>query len=148
MVPEELKTLYSGFNAGKRPSDVIADQGYHPDVVEFEYQRFTRLIDRDNYALLKTIIADCEAYSKPAEKLILLVKKYYNEVYLSNNDVYELIKLRIEHESQSRLESLMLSSIDSLVEGIVKLKCNVCKKPLPGVLLDSRSKSVKRFPIK
>jgi hypothetical protein len=29
MVPEELKTLYSRFNAGKRPSDVIADQGYH-----------------------------------------------------------------------------------------------------------------------
>jgi hypothetical protein len=75
--------------------------------------------------------------------LILIVKKCYSEGYSSNNDVYELIKLRIEHESKSRLESLILSLIVSVGQGIVKLKCNVCKKPLPGVFLDSRSKSVK-----
>lgn len=139
MGPEDLKTLYSEFNAGKKPFDVIADQGYHPDVVEFEYHRFMRLTDRDSYALLRTIIADCEAYSKPAEKLVLLIKKYYNEGYLSNNDIYELIKLRIEHESQSSLESLMLSSTNPLAESIVRLRCNVCKKQLSGALLDSRS---------
>ena len=140
MGPEELRILYGEFNAGKKPFEVIADRGYHPDIVEFEYHRFMRLSDRDICTLLKTIIADCEGYSKPADRLTFLIKKYYNEGYLSNDDIYELIKLRIERESQSRLESLMHNSIDPLIEGIVMLKCNVCKMPLPGALLDSRSR--------
>lgn len=139
MGPGELKILYGEFNAGKKPFEVIADRGYHPDIVEFEYHRFMRLSDRDVSALLKTIIADCEGYLKPADRLTFLIRKYYNEGYLSNDDIYELIKLRIEHESQSRLESLMHNSIDPLLEGIVRLKCNVCKMLLPGALLDSRS---------
>lgn len=139
MGPEELRILYGEFNAGKKPFEVIADRGYHPDIVEFEYHRFMRLSDRDICALLKTIIADCEGYLKPADRLTYLIKKYYNEGYLSNDDIYELIKLRIEHESQSRLESLMHNSIDPLLEGIVRLECNVCNKPLPGALVDSRS---------
>ena len=39
----DLKRLYTELNAGKTPTDIIANHGFHPNIVEFEYQRFLRL---------------------------------------------------------------------------------------------------------
>ena len=38
-----LKTLYTELKNGKKPVDIIAQHGFHPEVVEKEYQRFSRL---------------------------------------------------------------------------------------------------------
>ena len=59
MESSDLKTLYNEFSAGKKPVDVIANFGYHPEIVESEYGRFLRLSGSDIDALLKHIIADC-----------------------------------------------------------------------------------------
>ena len=39
----DLKRLYTELKAGKTPTDIIANHGFHPNIVEFEYQRFLRL---------------------------------------------------------------------------------------------------------
>jgi hypothetical protein len=42
-----IKKLYSEFNVGKKPAEIIANNGFHPEVVEKEYQRFLKMNERD-----------------------------------------------------------------------------------------------------
>ncbi|MFZ0326711.1 MAG: hypothetical protein WBQ25_20285 [Nitrososphaeraceae archaeon] len=139
MVSGELKTLYSEFSAGKKPIEIIADHGYHPDIVESEYHRFLRLTDRDINALLSSIIIDCETFSKPTEELKNLIKEYRNKGYLDNDDICELLRLKSEHERESELALLTFDPNERLPRGVVKLRCNLCNSPIPGVILDSAS---------
>jgi biotin operon repressor len=44
---EGLMELYKEFNRGRKPCDIIADHGFHPEVVEKEYNRFLQLNERD-----------------------------------------------------------------------------------------------------
>ncbi|MGH9977528.1 MAG: hypothetical protein ACRD8Z_17095, partial [Nitrososphaeraceae archaeon] len=40
---EDLKKMYGEFLNGKTPVEVIADNGFNPMLVEFEYNRFCRM---------------------------------------------------------------------------------------------------------
>ena len=42
-----VRKLYDEFLFGKRPAEVIAEHGFHPELVESEYQRFLRLEEYD-----------------------------------------------------------------------------------------------------
>jgi hypothetical protein len=55
---EGMKKLYTEFEAGKKPSKIIADHGFHPEVVEREYQRFMQMNERDIDVLQNKIISD------------------------------------------------------------------------------------------
>ncbi len=44
---EGLKILYREFKSGKKPIDILAEYGFHPEIVEGEYQRFMQLSIRD-----------------------------------------------------------------------------------------------------
>jgi biotin operon repressor len=50
---EGLKKLYGEFVIGKKPAQVIAEYGFHPDLVENEYQRFLRFVEYNIDALQK-----------------------------------------------------------------------------------------------
>lgn len=50
---EGLMKLYSQFLVGKKPPEVIAEYGFHPELVESEYQRFVRLAEYDIDSLQK-----------------------------------------------------------------------------------------------
>jgi hypothetical protein len=129
---EDLKILYGEFKAGKKPVDVIAEYGYNPDVVEFEYQRFMRLSGKDFDALLKYIVIDCNKYFAPKG---LLIDRYYGEGQLQNEDIYDLLMLKREHEWLSRLDLSMFDPTETLPNNVVKLKCSSCNTPIPGALL-------------
>jgi hypothetical protein len=45
--------LYSQFLIGKKPSEVIAEFGFHPELVESEHQGFVRFADYDIDSLQK-----------------------------------------------------------------------------------------------
>jgi hypothetical protein len=81
---EELKIMYSQFIAGKTPIEIISIYGYHPDIVEGEYNRFLRLRDRDVDRLLTSIVNGCG--NEPRGELKLLVDRYHTEGYLTNED--------------------------------------------------------------
>ena len=133
MESEDLK-IYK-FKAGKKPVDVIAEYGYNPDVVEFEYQRFMRLSGKDFDALLKYIVIDCGKIFAPQGDLRLLIDKYYREGQLQNEDIYDLLMLKHDHEWLSRLDLSMIDPTETLPSSVVKLKCSFCNTSIPGALL-------------
>jgi hypothetical protein len=138
MESSDLKTLYNEFNAGKKPVDVIANFGYHPEIVESEYGRFLRLSGIDIDALLKHIIADCGRILEPSGELKRLVDKYHKEGNFRNEDIYELLSLKSQHECQSSLVISIRVPVELYPDNIVPLKCSQCKKSIPGALINSK----------
>jgi len=136
MESSDLKALYKEFNAGKKPADVIADYGFNPDLVEFEYHRFLRLSGIDIDGLLKQIISDCSRIMEPQGRLKLLIDKYHEEHKLQNKDICKLLSLKNEHEWQSRLHVSMHIPIVPFPDSIVPLKCIQCRQPLLGALIN------------
>ena len=47
--------LYGELN-GKKPQEIIAENGFHPELVESENQRFQRLVENDIDSLQKNYL--------------------------------------------------------------------------------------------
>lgn len=133
--PEELKMMYTQFNAGKTPIEVIANLGYHPDTVEVEYDRFLRLRDRDPDALLKRLVDYCHTSVKPTGELKLLIDRYHTVGYLTNDEILQLLNMKYMHE----LSQLTFDTKMALPEGIVRIECSRCKGPVRDVIIDANS---------
>jgi hypothetical protein len=92
---EGLRTLYTELKDGKKPADIIARYGFHPEVVEKEYQRFLRLNEH-------SIIGAFQKKIKPLVRSVLnidLVEKLEKEGYLSEDDFGILIKNKLNEPS-------------------------------------------------
>jgi hypothetical protein len=48
-----LRKLYGELLNGKKPQEIIAENGFHPELVESENQRFQRLVENDIDSLQK-----------------------------------------------------------------------------------------------
>jgi hypothetical protein len=136
---EELKILYTEFSSGKKPVEIIASHGYHPDTVEFEYHRFLRLRDRDVDALLKGIMKYCSESPEPRGELKLVLDRYRTQGFLANDEIRGLLELKFEHEYQNRLRMLTFDVDLPLPDGTVRLRCSRCNDPQPDVILDATS---------
>jgi hypothetical protein len=55
---EGLKKLYSEFRTGKKPTQIIAENGFHPELVESEYLRFSRFKENDIDVLQRKFFLD------------------------------------------------------------------------------------------
>jgi len=100
---EGLRTMYSELKDGKKPADIIAHYGFHPEVVEKEYQRFLRLNEH-------SIIGAFQKKIEPLVRSVLnidLVEKLEKEGYLSEDDFRELIQRKLSEELvlKKRLEA-------------------------------------------
>ena len=42
---------------GKKPAEIIAENGFHPELVENEYQRFSKFTEHDIDVLAKKILS-------------------------------------------------------------------------------------------
>lgn len=87
---------YMEFRISKKPIDIIADNGFHPEVVAREYERYMRFIRRDIDSLQKRYISSMIKY--PIAKAEPLFKKYQTKGYLTNNEFLELLKLKSEYD--------------------------------------------------
>ena len=97
-----LKTLYTELKGGKKPVDIIAQHGFHPEVVEKEYQRFSRLNEHNIVgSFQKKIVESLSCIGN-----MTLTSKLEREGHLSVNEFIELIKLRLNQdiEIQNKLE--------------------------------------------
>jgi Leucine-rich repeat (LRR) protein len=97
-----LKTLYTELKDGKKPADIIAKHGFHPEVVEKEYQRFSRLNEHNIVgSFQKKIIESLSCIGN-----LTLTSKLEKEGHLSVNEFIELIRLRLNQdiEIQNKLE--------------------------------------------
>ena len=84
------------FRISKKPIDIIADNGFHPEVVAREYERYMPFIQRDIDSLQKRYISSTMKY--PIAKAEPLFKKYQTKGYLTNNEFLELLKLKSEYD--------------------------------------------------
>ena len=91
---EGIKKLYTEFNAGKKPPKIIADHGFHPEVVEKEYQRFMKLNERDIDVLQNKIISDF--IKRPSKNTKHLLEKYKTTGFLTHYELFELITLKLK----------------------------------------------------
>jgi biotin operon repressor len=91
-----VKKLYDEFRTGKKPIDIIADNGFHPEVVANEYKRYMKFHKRDIDILQERYISSIIKY--PIAKAEPLIKKYQSKGYLTNNEFLELLKLKSEYD--------------------------------------------------
>ena len=91
---EGIKKLYTEFNAGKKPPKIIADHGFHPEVVEKEYQRFMKMNERDMDVLQNKIISDF--IKRPSKNTKHLLEKYKTTGFLTHYELFELITLKLK----------------------------------------------------
>jgi biotin operon repressor len=91
-----VKKLYDEFRTGKKPIDIIADNGFHPEVVANEYKRYMKFRKRDIDILQERYISSIIKY--PIAKAEPLIKKYQSKGYLTNNEFLELLKLKSEYD--------------------------------------------------
>jgi hypothetical protein len=97
-----LKTLYTELKDGKKPADIIAQHGFHPEVVEKEYERFLRLNEHNILGSFQKKISE----SLSCIGNMTLTSKLEKEGYLSVNEFIELVKLRLNRDTdiQNKLE--------------------------------------------
>jgi hypothetical protein len=101
--------LYTEFNAGKKPPNIIANHGFHPEVVEKEFQRFMRLNERDIDILQSKIISDF--IKRPSKNTKPLLEKYKTTGFLTHYELFELITLKVKDNTKRDIDFWSQSSL-------------------------------------
>jgi hypothetical protein len=104
-----MKKLYTEFEAGKKPSKIIADHGFHPEVVEREYQRFMIMNERDIDILQNKIISDL--IKRPSKNTKPLLEKYKTTGFLTHYELFELITLKVKDDTEQEIDFWSQSSL-------------------------------------
>jgi len=140
---EGLMTLYSEFKSGKKPIDILAEHGFHPEAVEIEYRRFLELSERDNDELLKQIMLNViqKGYGKePVRNISIktLIDRYGQRGYLTNNEVSEILAVSTKEEVQHEMELSLLDPDRRLPRGFRRLRCGNCNNTHIGVIVHDK----------
>jgi len=116
--PEGIKTLFSQFRLGNKPAQIISEYGFHPELVENEYQRFLRLENEyDIYTLQTKFFQNFEQEllsAKDNNAVNSLVEKYRKDGKLVADEFIALINLM----QNERFQFGKVSAIDDLISNI------------------------------
>ena len=140
---EGLMTLYGEFKSGKRPIDILAEHGFHPEAVEIEYRRFIELSERDNDELLKQLMLKLiqKGYEKEPVRNInikTLIDRSRQRGYLTKNEISELLALYIEAEVQHEMDLSLFDPDRRLPRGFRRLRCSNCDNIHVGVIVHDK----------
>jgi hypothetical protein len=106
---EGIKKLYTEFKEGKKPADIIADHGFHPEVVEKEYQRFMIMNERDIDVFQNKILSDLIKH--PSKNTKPLLEKYKTTGFLTHNELSELFALKLKDDTERDIDFWSQSSL-------------------------------------
>ncbi len=106
---EGIKKLYTEFKEGKKPAAIIADHGFHPEVVQKEHQRFMEWNERDIDVLQSKIISDF--VKQPSKNTKPLLEKYKTIGFLTHYELFELITLRVKDITELEADFWSQSSL-------------------------------------
>jgi hypothetical protein len=135
-----LKILYGEFKSGKMPIDILAEYGFHPEIVECEYQRFMQLSERENGDLMNHIILTLtrkgyvDEYGRN-EKIKALINLYHQRGYLLNNEILNLMELYVQEEVQDGTDLMLIDKERRLPNGFSRIRCRQCKGMLADAIL-------------
>jgi biotin operon repressor len=140
---EGLKKLYSEFGIGKKPAQIVAENGFHPELVENEYQRFSRLTEHDVAALQRKFFVDFNQGLATTNNNTTkrLVEKYNKEGKLTIDEFITLIKLMLNEKYQVGKDSVTHNIINGILpDGWKAETCITCNKPITGSIVDPTKK--------
>jgi hypothetical protein len=132
---EGIKKLYTEFKAGKKPPGIIADHGFHPEVVEKEYQRFLKMNQRDIDVFQNRIISTI--IKRPSINTRPLVEKYKTNGFLTDNELSELVRLKLRDDYEQEINVWELDEDAYLPKGWSRIRCKNCNKNEIGVIVNS-----------
>jgi hypothetical protein len=132
-----VKKLYSEFKASKKPADIISDNGFHPEVVEKEYQRFLKMNERDIDVFQNKIISDIIKW--PSRKTKPLLDKYKTRGFLTEQELSDLYSLKLKEDSEKQIRMWGFDKHAYLPSGWSRIRCNNCNEPEPEVILNPSS---------
>jgi DNA-binding CsgD family transcriptional regulator len=135
---EGLKKLYSEFRTGKKPAQIIAENGFHPELVENEYQRFSRFTEHDVDALERKFFLNFKQDLVTAKNIINpLVEKYNKKGMLTIDEFITLIKLMLNEKYQWGKASVIHDIVNGIPpDGWKVVRCMNCNRPISGVIAD------------
>jgi transposase-like protein len=134
---EGIKKLYIEFKDGKKPADIIAEHGFHPEVVEKEYQRFLKMNERDIDVFQNKIISNMT--DRPSRDTKALLQKYKTKGYLTEPELSKLFAIKLREDYEKEIDSWRFEKTAYLPRGWSRIKCKVCNEPELGVILDPSS---------
>jgi transposase len=140
---EGLKKLYSEFGTGKKPAQIIAENGFHPELVENEYQRFSRFTGDDVAALQRKFFVDFNQGLATTNNNTTkrLVEKYNKEGKLTIDEFITLIKLMLNEKYQGGKDSVTHNIIKGIVpDGWKAETCVNCNKPITEAIMEPTKK--------
>jgi hypothetical protein len=132
-----VKKLYAEFKDGKKPADIIADHGFHPEVAEKEYQRFLKMNERDIDIFQNKIISDI--IKRPSRYTKALFDKYKTKGFLTEPELSKLIAIKIREDYENEIDSWRFDKTAYLPRGWSRIKCKVCNEPDLGVIFNQSS---------
>jgi hypothetical protein len=134
-----LRKLYGELLNGKKPSEIIAENGFHPELVESENERFQRLVENDIGSLQKKFFAHFENDLLAANNNIidLLLEKYKNDGKLSVDEFINLTRSLLNEKYRSGEATAIHKLINGCVpDGWEVVSCLNCNEPIKGSIAD------------
>jgi hypothetical protein len=131
---EGIKKLYSEFKAGKKPDAIIAEHGFHPEVVEIEYHRFLKMNERDIDAFQNMIISYIIKHQSENTKLLL--EKYKKNGFLTHYELSELFALKVKDDFEREVDRWGFDTTAHLPRGWSRIKCKLCNQNELGIILN------------
>ena len=113
-----IKKLYTEFKDGKKPADIIANHGFHPEVVEKEYQRFLKMNERDIDVFQSKIISN--VVKRPSKYTRALLAKYKAKGFLTDSELSELYSLKLKEDYERKINMWEFEEDAYLPRGMVK----------------------------
>lgn len=138
----DSKDMYDRFLKNQDAAEVISATGFHPDLVQKEYLRYQEIKSRNPIELQNLIVSKIKDTSPVLEPLMNKLKR---EILLTNDELLTFI----HYYSHSQIDNAIIRMVSDaqvlLPEGLKKVKCNFCGRPVPGMIIDPESQIGKRF---
>ena len=135
---EDLKKMYSEFQNGKTPVEVIAENGFNPILVEYENTRFCRMNGLNLRSLPHELVDVLKSSNK--ELSLLLLQKVEEDGITCNNDIRELFSFAsISAYSRGELSAIERMRSGGSIGEFQPFVCPICRNPMRGALIEPES---------
>jgi biotin operon repressor len=141
-----VSKLYNEFLFGKRPAEVIAEYGFHPELVESEYQRFLRLEEYDIESLQNKFFVHLKEDLQSTNNLTIksLLEKYKTNGKLTIAEFINLTKWLLDERYQSGKIAAIRGLVNgNLPDGWEAVLCINCKKPIRWCITDAKGSRIR-----
>ena len=135
---EDLKKMYSEFQNGKTPVEVIAANGFNPMLVEHEYNRFCRMNGLNLRSLAHELVDVLKTTNNGLSAFLL--QEIEQDGITCNEDIRKLF----EFASTSSYSGGKLSVIKRMrngdsIDSFSPFVCSICHKPMRGAIIEPES---------